>query len=227
MHDATDMLRLQSGGWIGRQPEAFRAALSDILIWREVEAGGTINHAGDDDGGMWGVARGQVDLCVALSVSDSPLSDIDLPGQWGGTGPIFGRPRAANGTVRTASLIAFAPLPKLQAMLRGHPEWWECIGQLAIEYAFRYGGAVGDLMIRDARRRCIAVLLRLADCRRTDAAVLPTIILSQGDLAAAANMSRLPAGAVLRELDELDFIDLGYRQITIRNAAAMRAIVEG
>lgn len=220
-------MRLQSGEWISRQPEAFRIALLGILNWREVEAGTTINHAGDYDGGMWGVARGQVDLCAALSVADTPVSDIHLPGHWGGTGPIFGRPRAANGTVRTASLIAFAPLPKLQALLRDHPEWWECLGQLAIEYAFRYGGAVGDLMIRDARQRCIAVLLRLADARRTDPATSTTIILSQGDLAAAANMSRLPAGAVLRELDALGFIEHHYRQITIRNPAALRAIVEG
>jgi CRP-like cAMP-binding protein len=227
MHDATDMMRLQSGSWISQQPEEFRAALSDILIWREVDAGSTINHAGDVNGGMWGVARGQVDLCAALSVTDSPISDIHLPGRWGGTGPIFGRPRAANGTVRTDALIAFAPLSRLQALLRDHPEWWECIGQLAIEYAYRYGGALGDSMIRDARQRCITMLLRLADCRHMDPAAPPTIILSQGDLAAVANMSRLPVGMVLRELDELGFIDHGYRQITIRNAPALRAIVEG
>jgi hypothetical protein len=45
--------------------------------------------------------------------------------------------------------------------------------------------------------------------------------------AAAANMSRHPVGEVLRELDRLGFIDLGYAQVTIRNATALRALVDG
>jgi [acyl-carrier-protein] S-malonyltransferase len=81
--------------------------------------------------------------------------------------------------------------------------------------------------IRDARQRCIAVLLRLADCRHRDPAAPPTIIINHADLAAAANMSRHPAGEVLRELDSLGLIALGYGRVTIIDAAQLRAIVDG
>jgi CRP-like cAMP-binding protein len=227
MTEAADIARLLSGGWINRQPQAFQKALLEIAIWRDVEAGTTINHAADEAGGIWGLARGQIDVSSALAAPGSPVGDIYLPGQWAGIGPILGRPRGADGTARIASLVAVVPLQRLRTALRGTPAWWECVGQLANYFAFRYGGAIGDLLIRDSRQRCIAVLLRLADCRHRDPATPTTIILNHADLAAAASLSRHPAGEVLRELDALGLIDLGYRQVTVRDAAALRAIVDG
>ncbi len=218
---------LTRDGWLGHQPTAFQAALLDIVIWRHVEAGTTINYAGDADGGIWGVAQGQLDMISAVSAVDSPVADIHLPGSWGGMAPLLGRTRVSNGTARIPTLMAVVPLSRLQQLLGQHPEWWECIAQLAMDFAVHYGGATGDLLIRDSRQRCIAVLLRLADCRHVDRAMPPTIIISHGDLAAASNMSRHPAGEVLRELDALGHIDLGYRQVTILDALALRAIADG
>jgi CRP-like cAMP-binding protein len=227
MANAADIARLLSGDWISRQPEAFRETLLDNIVWRHVEAGTTINHAADEAGGVWGLARGQIDIASALGEPGSPVGDVYLPGQWAGIGPIFSRPRGADGTARIASLVAMVPLPRLQALLRDTPCWWACVGQLATDISFRYGGATGDLLIRDARRRCIAVLLRLAGCRHRDPATPTTIILNHADLAAASNLSRHPAGEVLRKLDALGLIDLGYGKLTIRNAPALRAIVDG
>jgi CRP-like cAMP-binding protein len=227
MADPADIARLLSGDWLSRQPEAFRRALLDIAVWRTVAAGTTMNHAADATGGIWGLARGQIDIASGLGVPGSPVADLYLPGQWAGIGPIFGRPRGADGTARVASLVALVPLHRLQTLLRDNAMWWECVGQLANHLNFRYGGAVGDLLIRDSRQRCIAVLLRLADCRKRDPATPPTIILNHADLAAAANLSRYPAGEVLRELAALGHIDLGYGRVTIRNAAALRAIIDG
>lgn len=226
MADPADIARLLSGDWISRQPQAFQRALLAIAVWRHVEAGTTINRAADEAGGIWGVARGQIDIASALGVPGSPVGDLSLPGQWGGAGPIFGRPRGADGTARVASLVAMVPLHRFQALLRDNPGWWECVGQLANHLSFRYGGMVGDLLIRDSRQRCIAVLLRLADCRHRNPPTPLTIILNHADLAAAANLSRHPAGEVLRELDALGLIELRYRQVTILDAPALRAIVD-
>jgi CRP-like cAMP-binding protein len=227
MADAADIARVLSGDWISRQPAAFQQSLLDIVVWRHVEADTTINHAADAAGGIWGLARGQIDIASALGEPGSPVGDVYLPGQWAGIGPIFGRPRGADGTARIASVVAMVPLPRLQALLRDNHAWWECVGQLATHISFRYGGATGDLLIRDARQRCIAVLLRLADCRHRDPATPPTLILNHADLAAASNMSRHPAGEVLRELAGLGLIALGYGKVTITNAAKLRAMVDG
>lgn len=124
------------------------------------------------------------------------------------------------------TLLALVSHARMHALLRQHPEWRECVAQLAMDFAVRYGSAAGDLLIRDSRQRVIAVLLRLADCRHLDPATPPTIILSQGDLAAAANMSRHLAGETLRELEDQRLIEIGYRQVAIRNAPALRLIVD-
>ena len=221
---SADIQRLRSG-WLGRQPAMFQAALIDAVTWRHADAEATINLAGEQGGGIWGIARGQIDIIGALGVADSPIADIHLPGIWGGMAPLFNRARVSNATARIPTLLAIVPLVRLKEILNSHPEWWECIGQLTMDFAIRYGGATGDLLIRDSRQRVIAVLLRLADCRHRDPATPPSIILSHNDLAAAANMSRHLAGETLRNLAEQHMIELGYRQVTILKAAALRALV--
>lgn len=227
MPNPIDISRLRDEGWLGRQPAAFQSALLDAVIWRPVEAGTSINLAGDESGGIWGIAGGQIDIISGLGPADSPIADIHLPGTWGGFAPVFGRRRVANGTARVPSLLAMVPLDRLKDMLVRNPLWWEYVGQLAMDYAVRYGGATGDFLIQNSRQRCIATLLRLANCRYSDPLAPATIILSHGDLAAATNMSRSPTGELLRELQTLGLIELGYRQITIRNAPTLRAIVDG
>jgi CRP-like cAMP-binding protein len=91
----------------------------------------------------------------------------------------------------------------------------------------RWGIGMADLLIRDSQLRCIAVLLRLADRRHTMADGPPvTIHFTQEQLAAAANLSRYPAGKLLRELARRDLIKLGYGTITIIAAAKLRQMVD-
>ena len=213
-------------GWLSRLPADVQRALLDAAVWREIAEGQTFNRGGDEEGGIWGVARGQIDAVSAVSAPDTPIADTFLPGRWGGFGPVFGHPRAAHGTARVATLVALVPQARIMALLTDNPGWWAHFGALAFEDARRYGGALGDALIRDPRRRAIAVLLRLAD-RRLDGEDPTTIIFTQDQLAAAANMSRYPAGEVLRGLEAEGAITLGYRSITINNPAAMRAMVDG
>lgn len=102
------------------------------------------------------------------------------------------------------------------------------MGQLTTLYTFRYGGAVGDLLIQDPRRRLIAVLLRLVDCRRQDSPLgLPIrLCMTQLQLAQCANMSRQLVGPLLQELEGLGDIVVGYREVTVQRTSAMRQLLE-
>lgn len=219
---------LTSTGWLSRQPPKFQEAILAIGNWRDVEPGTTINRAGDDSGGVWGIAAGQMNLTSALGVCTSPVGDIQLPVSWGGFGPIFRRPRGANGTARLQSLVLYVTQARLELLLRENPRWWQAMGELATDVAFRYAGGLGDALIRNTQERCAAILLRLADCRQRDRELgLPvTIACSQDEFAALANLSRQRAGIVLRDLAETNFIELGYRTITIASAEPLRAMID-
>ncbi len=219
---------LRGIGWLSGQPTGFQDALLSAGIWREVAPQTTINHGGDKDGGVWGIAAGQINLTSVLGASSSPVADIQLPGSWGGFGPIFRRPRAAIAFAAVPSLVLLVPQARLQRILAEHPAWWQALGELATDLAFRYGGGLGDMLITNTRQRCAALLLRLGDCRRrdNDQGHPVTISCSQDAFAAMANLSRQGAGIVLRQLAEVGLIRLHYGRITILEAAAMRRMVD-
>ena len=73
-------------GWLSRLPADVQRALLDAAVWREIVEGQTFNRGGDEEGGVWGVARGQIDAISAVSAPDTPIADTCLPGRWGGLG---------------------------------------------------------------------------------------------------------------------------------------------
>lgn len=218
---------LMERGWLSRQPEEFRQAILAIIVWKQVDAGDTIIIGGDVDGGLWGVADGYLDITSAISTADSPPAHIGQPGSWWGPMPVFGGKRNSNVTARTDALLALVPLGALQALLAANPGWWRSVGALAVELMEVAAVGLADLLIRDARLRCVAVLLRVAGCRMgppPGAAI--TVPVSQDDFAAMTNLSRGSAGAVLRGLEAEGQIRLGYRSITIIAPPRLRQLLD-
>jgi CRP-like cAMP-binding protein len=83
-------------------------------------------------------------------------------------------------------------------------------------------------MIRDSKRRCIASILRLADCRFSDRPGGRPIEapLSQEELAAISNLSRTSVSTIVRDLEDAGLITLGYRTIVLVDTDRLRAIVD-
>jgi CRP-like cAMP-binding protein len=216
-------------GWLSRQSAAFQRALLEITDWRVVAPGETISRAGDETGGIWAIAAGQIGMMSGLGTTESPIGDIQLPGSWGGTGPIFHKPRGADATARVESLLAFVPQPRLLRLLAANPIWWQAVGEINTDLMFRYAIGLVDMSLRDPRHRCVAVLLRLCDCRlRDNAAAMPvTIMCSQDEFGAMTNLSRQAAGGILRDIARQGHIEVGYRSIMLVNAAPLRAMIDG
>ena len=85
-----------------------------------------------------------------------------------------------------------------------------------------------DLLIRDSERRCAAVLLRMAGRRFADPDDTTPVdaLLTQDELAGAANMSRNSVGTMLKRLAARGLIELGYRTMVVMSPAALRSFVE-
>jgi CRP-like cAMP-binding protein len=216
-------------GWLGGQPAAFRQAMLAIADWRVVAPGQTVSRAGDDRGGIWGIAAGQISMMSGFDVVESTIVDIQLPGSWGGTGPLFRKARGADAVARTPSLLAFVAQSRLLRLLDGHSSWWQALGELNTDLMFRYGLSLADMLLRDPTQRCVAVLLRLCDCRLRDYAVgLPVkIMCSQDEFGTMTNLSRQAAGGILRDLERQGHIEVRYRTITLIHAKSLRAMIGG
>ncbi len=216
-------------GWLAKLPENVRDAILSVCRIRRFVAGEAIYNAGDPTGGVHGLAYGVVAMVFPDPTADMTLMHLAQPGMWfGELSLVNDGPRMASAIARTDVITFYTPLPALNALLEAEPTWWRHIAKISALNQISTIAGAEDLMLRDTSRRCIATLLRLCGCRTAD----PDPMLSgaspvtQDELASMANMSRNKAGEVLRELEAQGLITLGYRTVTVRNGAALRALVD-
>jgi len=129
----------------------------------------------------------------------------------------------------TAAYVAQVPLAELKAALSDRPEWWQHIAQLSQSMNDIVGNALADSMIRDADRRCAAILLRLCDCRFIDnhVEIEREVMVTQDELAAMANLSRSSVNPILRRFAKRKLIEIRYRSIVVIGTKKLRDTIEG
>lgn len=223
-------LILRRRGWLSERPAAFRRTILEHVVWQRYEASQSVFVGGDPAGGIYGIADGSIGATGAFGPADSPMAHIWHPGDWFGERSILSdEPRRMSTFAVTDALLAHMPRAVLRRLLSDHPEWWQHIGQLAVFTIDIIANGFIDLMIRDPYQRCAAILLRLCDCRQTDApADAPReIVMSQQEVAAMANLSRDTANQVLGRLAQQRLIERRYRSIVVIEAEALREIANG
>jgi CRP/FNR family transcriptional regulator, cyclic AMP receptor protein len=134
---------------------------------------------------------------------------------WLGLNPLINHlPRLVSVTARSRCLVTRAPQHRLVALLAENPLWWRFNALQLLEAMWLASQIATDLLIPDSRRRCVAVLLRIAG--RRDAGADPVkAVMTQDELAGMANLSRQTIGPILRTLAEDGHITASYRGITI------------
>ncbi|OYU14935.1 MAG: hypothetical protein CFE37_08660 [Alphaproteobacteria bacterium PA4] len=219
----------RGSGWLAHVPADFADAVLALCRWRAVPAGQGIQHAGDGGGSVYGIASGTLSMTTGMTVPDAPITAIAHPGDWFGYIPMFGGGERAV-TVEARSDVVLAVVSEAHlATLFDAPGGWRHAGMLSIvSYGHVAANIAGDLMIRDSRRRCIAALLRLANCRFADHPVGGAVeaVLSQSELGAIANLSRTTVNALLGDLESEGLIRLSYRSVILNDTAVLRRIVD-
>jgi CRP/FNR family cyclic AMP-dependent transcriptional regulator len=216
-------------GWLGAAPGDFREAILSGCGWQRLDAGAAIQSGGEEEGELIGLASGVIAARTVLGPPDTPIMHLIHPVFWIGYAPIVAdRPRPIAASARTPIWIARIAQARVTALLAKRPEWHRQFVRLAITYGDAAVNVAADLLIRDSERRCAAVLLRLSGCRfagQGDGAAVE-VALTQNELAGAANLSRNSVGTMVQRLENRGLIDLGYRGVTIRAPAALRAFVD-
>ena len=224
-----DTAFLLHNGWLSHVPPEFGAAFLAHAHWRNVPAGESISHAGDQSKTIMGVSRGVVSIFTALSAPDAPIVTIGHPGIWFGYVPMFSKlARGVSVAARSDVRLVYIAQSEVEVLLSQRPEWWRHFAALGVLYGHTALNVAADLMIRDSKRRCIAAILRLADCRFVDRPGGRPIEapLSQEELAAMSNLSHTSVSTIVRELEETGLIALGYRTIVLVDTDRLRAIVD-
>ena len=223
------MTILRNGAWLSAAPVEFQQAILTRCDWCRLEAGAPIQFGGEEHGELIGLARGIIEMRSVLGPADTPIMHFARPVFWLGYVPILsGHPRRIAASAKSPVWLARVPQTTVEALLVERPEWWLHFQQLSIVYGDVAVTVAADLLIRDSERRCAAVLLRLGGRRFAGPGDKEPVevAVTQNELAGAANLSRNSVGTMLQRLAARGLIEQGYRDMTIRAPAALRAFVD-
>ncbi len=217
--------RMANSGWLAGTPADFRDAVLGHALVRRYGPDDTLHSEGDQSGGMYGVAAGTIRLLLSAAEHGPYCGHLLQPGQWAGDGPtIAGSARLVTLVCSGQSTVLFlsrTAIMKIEAM---DPSYWRYfMASMNISLGLALG-AIADLMLRDHRKRLVAVLLRIAGIRGGASTEAPIDVeVSQSDLATMANVTRTTAAATLRLLVRDGLVSTGYGRITILAPARLHA----
>lgn len=219
---------LTGRGWLSHVPREFQEAVLGIAVWRHFCTGDQLAFAGDDRvSGMFGIVSG----CAAISAgAGEHIIALVHPGGWIGIGPmIASTPRFLTIQARSNLVAALIPAIAMHRLLHDRPEWWRHLGVMLLENDRLAYRAIADLMLRDSRTRCLAMLLHASGCRLDappdDRSI--TVPLSQEEFATMANLSRQTMRAIVAPLAAQGLVTFGYRSIILHDVAAVQQLFAG
>jgi CRP/FNR family transcriptional regulator, cyclic AMP receptor protein len=215
-------------GWLSRTPPTFQRIVLDRSQLQTFETGAPVYALGDPPGGMYGLVSGGLGITIAPNEIGPYFAHFARPGTWfGEAAALTGQPRRIGLMATRETQLLHLPLHAILDIVAKDPSAWRMFALVTIGHLDVAIGACDDLMIRDHRKRFLAVLLRLAGSRLTTphGATPIDVDVSQEDLAVLANIARTTAGALLRQLEADGHVELSYRRIRISDPSALREML--
>lgn len=218
------MSLLHRVGWLAETPGPFRSAILSRCTVRSATPGETFYHVGDEAGGLFGVARGQVGVHGAPHGACPTLMQIVGPGFWTGEyATLTGGKRLISLVARSPLTICYLPRAEFLRIAEADPQAWRQLALLTANNNARILRVVGALRRESAAGRLAATLVNLA-AELYDA---PAILrLSQDDLGAMARLSRGSVNSALARLERAGLLRREYGAIALHDVAALEAYEE-
>jgi CRP-like cAMP-binding protein len=226
MDPATE--RTLTTGWLAQADPALRKALLEAGRIRHFGDGAMIYTFDQDQICLWGVISGVVSISVSMNEQEPKIAHCAGPGFWFGEVPIItGRTRAVQAVASGETRLCAIDRAEIVDMARRNPEAWRLVATLAVLNQLIAIGAGEDLMIRDPRKRLVTVLLRLSGRRNAfqGLAPIPTVPVTQAELAEASTLSRSSATVILKDLVQRGIIRTDYRSIAILDPTSLEGVL--
>ena len=204
-------------GWLSLQHPDFRQTIIKNGRLLKVLAGESIFFTGDEAGGIYGILSGAIGCEMTTPISGPTLVHIMQTGWWFGEGPmVFDRRRTMTFMALEDSTLLLVPLQSLRAIASGDAQAASALGQIAEIAAVLAIEAGCELLIRDARQRISAVLLRVTAALQGVSPANPRgFRITQSQLAEMSNVSRHYTNVALIELQAAGYVMLDYGRINV------------
>lgn len=213
--------RVLRAGWLADQPEDVQGAILKAARLIHYPAGEFVFHAGDSEGGLYGVVSGGVGIHLPSDAGETVLAHVIRCGVWFGYGPLVrGRRRSLSFSLVEPSFLLHMPLSNAQEIAGRSP-----LHQRAILSVSEYGmdaatKVIETLLIRNTDRRIAATLLRVAPLRDAGSSSRE-VHLTQAQLGEMANADRQVVNRALKRLEANGWIHVSYGRIDIVDEAAL------
>lgn len=214
-------------GWLSDLPKPLAMALLERSDPVAFDADQIIYSVGEETRSLWCVLSGAVRMNIATNDNEHRFGHLATPGFWFGEYELLtGQARLIEMQAAIPSRLLRVPRLRFEDLARQDPELWRWLAVLSTQHMLLTLTAADDLMMKGARSRCAAVLLRLSGHRGAHpaTAVLDLLPVNQTDMSEALSMSRSSTGAQLRQLEEDGVIELLYGTIKLRDLDALKAL---
>lgn len=214
-------------GWLSPQDVEFQQRVLDSCRTFQIKAGQTLFGIGDDTVFLHGLISGYQDLMIAPHSGPPVTVYLMSPGDWAGAMMLASK-TSRRGTViaRTDCQFAYLGERALSRLEVDFPDLKARTSSLAAGFADLMIEIVAAQAEKDVAYRVKLTLLRLlGECfipgceYPGDPVELPV---AQKDIAEMAFLTRNAVGPVLKQLERVGAISIGYRKTTVLNRALLR-----
>jgi CRP/FNR family cyclic AMP-dependent transcriptional regulator len=215
-------------GWLGQVPSPLAKAFIDVGTFQTFPDGATVYGFGQEQCCLFGIASGHIRMWVTMNEQAPRFGHVAGPGFWFGESEVVtGQPRIMEMEASGETRLCMVARSDIDRIAKKHAETWASVALFAVMNQATAIGAADDLMLRNAKKRLVAVLLRLSSHRNAFQGVPPVsaVPVGQRELADAATLSRSSALAILAELSRDGLIRTDYRTIVILKPKQLGALL--
>jgi CRP-like cAMP-binding protein len=213
--NALNLDPLDKIGWLSDQPQDFQRWVALNGRWRRYAEGQVLYLAGEEPDGLYGLARGVLEVSFPLSGDEPVAIHRSEPGFWIGEAAILaGETRMVSLTAATESLVFFLPVGPLRRLIEAEPRYWQPLYEQSNRNTRNAVTLLAESLSLSPRARLARLLLRVADERGE----VPG---SQEGLGRLVGMTRSSMRRSLASLTEAGAIRCGYGKISIVDNALL------
>ncbi|GIF38242.1 Crp/Fnr family transcriptional regulator [Actinoplanes xinjiangensis] len=224
----TESLWLQ-GTLLSRLSDSTRRRLLTLGIPRTAAASRVIIQEGMNESHVILLNDGLTKVTVAMADGRHALLDVRVSGDLvGEISALNGTPRSATVTTCRASAIRIIQRNDFRSFLRDHPDAAMAIAGIVADRLRLANRRRVDFASYPVKVRLARILWEIAMAYgyRQDDGIVVDIQLTQSELATMCGAAEITLQKALRELRATGIVDTGYRQVVVRNAAALQSCAD-